>query len=256
MANSLKIQNLFSIEGRVAVITGGGAGGLGAQMAEGLVANGAKVYLVGRKESTLQEQVAKLDKISPGKAKYFAMNITIQEEIDKFVKFVEQSEDAIDLLVNNAGLAIWGPPASYLDPLDKLQAGLKASPVDDWKALIATNSWAPYMFTVSFLHLLARAAQKGDGRGSVVFITTIGTQSWNPHTNFAGYISTRTGAEHIARILAAKLLPHKIRVNILAPGIFPSNATSPNDPQGIANPSVASTLAPFKRAGTQEDLVG
>ncbi|TFY81179.1 hypothetical protein EWM64_g2831 [Hericium alpestre] len=261
MTSSPKVENMFSVEGRVALITvayhdsGGGAGGLGALMAEGLVANGARVYLVGRKEDTLKVEVSRLDKISPGKARHFAMDITVEEDVDKLVKFIEQYEDSLDFLVNNAGLSIFGPPASYLDPLDKLQANLKEPPLETWKACLATNSWAPYTLTVSFLHLLARAAQKG-GRGSVLFITASGTQSWNPNLKFSGYISTRVGAEHIARILAAKLTPHRIRVNVVVPGIFPSIATRPDDPQGLAYPNTVSHIVPFKRAGFPEELIG
>ncbi|KAA1466988.1 NAD(P)-binding protein [Dentipellis sp. KUC8613] len=243
---TLKIQSLFNVEGRVAVVTGGGAGGLGALMAEGLVANGVKVYICGRREQTLKAQIEKLNAIAPGKSRYIVADISKKDDIENLVKFVEKEDNTLDILIHNAAVTYFEKPANHRDSLETIQAAFKASDPENWRTMITANTWAPYMLTASFLHLLGRAASKGEGRGSVIIIGSGGTQTWNSFLPFEGYISTRAAQEHVAVLMASKLRQHKIRVNILSVGSFKSDTYPP----------LPGSVIPLQRAGSAEDLAG
>lgn len=114
------------------------------------------------------------------------------------------------------------PPSTYLDPLSELQASMANTAVDDWGSQFNIIAWSPYMMTVSFMHMLAKAATEGEGRGSVIMVSSIAARFWNPYWSIVGYSAAKAGLEHITRILATKLHLHKIRINTIAPGYFPS----------------------------------
>jgi len=248
------MASLFDVQGRVAIITGGGTG-LGIWVAEALVRGGAKVYITCRREQILKDAVTKLNGISQGRASYFVADVTNKDNIEGLVNFVEKTESSVDLLVNNA--AIYRPeiPSTFQDPLKELQESLKNTKVEDWTDQFAANTWAPYMVTVSFLHMLAKAAEKGAGRGSVVMVSSIAARFHNPYWSHASYSSTKLGLEQITRILATKLHLHKVRVNTIAPGYFPTPANPPEFEGAPAHESNRERI-PFRRNGGADDIAG
>jgi len=253
--SSLSLSALFSVQDKVALVTGGGTG-IGLCIAQGLVENGAKVYITGRREKVIQDAAAKLNASGPGKAVAIVADSSSKDSIQNLVRTIEASESHLDLLVNNAGIARAGTPSSHLDSIDKIQSAMWSSSPEEWKDQFLINSAGPYFVTVAFLHLLAKAAEKGDGSGSVVNITSIVSRIHSPFTAKFGYNASKAAAEQITRLLAAKVQKTHIRVNSVAPGYFPSEMNDPSNPHAPSNPENAKRNVPYGRAGTPEDIAG
>ncbi|KAL1745257.1 hypothetical protein HDZ31DRAFT_82056 [Schizophyllum fasciatum] len=250
------IAELFSVEGRVVVITGGGSG-LGYHMAEAFVKSGSKVYITGRREHVLQESAEKLNQLGPGTASYFAADMTSQDDIKKLVAFVESRETVVDVLINNSGIAFSDPTVSHLDTLERLQEVFSNSDPTKWDKVYRTNIWGPFAATVAFLHLLGAAAKArpNEGRGSVIMISSVNSNSWNPYMTGLAYNSSKAALNLVTKMLAAKIYPHGIRLNILSPGPFPTDMNDPTQEQGMTNPSNYHRL-PMGRVGSKEDIAG
>jgi 2-deoxy-D-gluconate 3-dehydrogenase len=100
------MQNLFSVQGKVAVVTGG-SGGIGAMIAEGFVKNGVKTYITARNEERLRSTAESLS--AHGECIAIASDLGSAEGVDAFAREIRVREEAIHILVNNAGAA-WGAP--------------------------------------------------------------------------------------------------------------------------------------------------
>jgi len=248
-------MSLFSVKDKVALITGGGTG-IGLYIAQGLVEGGAKVYITGRREQVIRDAAASLNASGPGRAVAIVADSSSKDSIQNLVKTFEASESHLDLLVNNAGILHREEEATHLDPIDKLQPAMWSPSLEEWKDQFLINSAGPYFVTVAFLHLLAKAAEKGDGSGSVVNITSIAARFHNPVWSATGYNASKAAAEQVTRILAAKVQKTHVRVNAIAPGYFSSQMDDASDPTAPASPEHANKYVPYGRAGTPEDIAG
>ncbi|TFY79887.1 hypothetical protein EWM64_g4120 [Hericium alpestre] len=193
-------QTLYGVHGRVAVITGG-ATGLGYWMAEAWVANGGKVYIVGRREAKLQEAVAKLNKIASNSAYSISADVSKQEDF-------------------------------------------------------LTQTWAHGEMTSALTPLLAGAAKKGEGRGSVILIGSPSGDIWNPLTKTDGNSVAKAGDHLLGKILATKLAGCGIRVNIISPGTFPSGMNDITQPRSPGHPDRVRDVVPLGRNGGADDIAG
>ena len=111
---SMKIQELFDVSGKVAIVTGGSRG-IGEMIASGFLANGVKVYITARKEAALIEKAKELSELHFGDCIPVPCDLSTMDGIDEFVKYIKSKEDHIDFLINNAG-ASWGEPyAEYAE---------------------------------------------------------------------------------------------------------------------------------------------
>ena len=104
----MKINNLFNVEGKVAVVTGGSRG-IGEMISAGFLANGVKVYITARKAPALIEKANELTEKYDQECIAIPCDLSSKEGIDDFVSQISQKEDGIDFLINNAGAA-WGEP--------------------------------------------------------------------------------------------------------------------------------------------------
>ncbi|TFY62098.1 hypothetical protein EVG20_g6826 [Dentipellis fragilis] len=244
------ITDLFSVAGRTAVITGGGAG-IGYSMAEAWVKNGGKVYINARREEPLKEAVAKLNAISKDSAFFVAADVATKEGVDKLVKDIASRESSIDVLVNNAGMGRFDTlePGAFLPTYDP----------DAWAQQFSLNTWSPAAITSAFAPLLVEAATKGEGRGSVILISSISDSMWYAASEMTGVLMTgyklsKVAETALTKILANKLVVHGVRVNVISPGTFPTPA---NDPSNEIMPSrQPEKHVPMKRNGTADDIAG
>ena len=111
---SMKIQELFDVSGKVAIVTGGSRG-IGEMIASGFLANGVKVYITARKEAALIEKAKELSELHSGDCIPVPCDLSTMDGIDEFVNYINSKEDHIDFLINNAG-ASWGEPyAEYAE---------------------------------------------------------------------------------------------------------------------------------------------
>ncbi|TFY66216.1 hypothetical protein EVG20_g4873 [Dentipellis fragilis] len=239
------VTDLFSAAGRVAVITGGGTG-LGFWMSEAWVKNGGKVYITGRREETLKAAVAKLNSIRKGSASYIQADVSIQAEINKLASELSVHEKAIDVLVNNAGVAGYDPNTS--------DAPLATFDSEAWVRQFTLHAWAPAAVTSALSPLLVEAAKKGEGRGSVILIGSIAEDFWFYSWPSNGYSVSKAAEAALAKTLANKLIGHGVRVNTIKPGTF---ATEMNDASvsgtGAHEDSVKRNV-PLKRNGAADDI--
>ena len=130
----MNLKNLFSIEGRVALVTGGSRG-IGEMIAAGFAENGAKVYISSRKADACDAAAAELSQ--HGECISFPADLSTEEGLASFVSALTEREDQIDILVNNAGAA-WG-------------ADLGEFPEIGFDKVLDLNVKAPFMLTQALL---------------------------------------------------------------------------------------------------------
>uniref|UniRef100_A0A0W0F6V2 Putative short-chain dehydrogenase n=1 Tax=Moniliophthora roreri TaxID=221103 RepID=A0A0W0F6V2_MONRR len=254
----LKAANWANLQGRIALVTGGGTG-LGLMMARGFAANGAKVYITGRREDVLREAVEQNKGLVA-----LQMDVTNKESIANGVKIVEEAESKLDILVNNAGHT--GPASLFLvdknAPENKNlgQALFDQHQFKEWQDIFALNSVSPFFVTTAFLPLLEKAARtRDDGQtSSVINISSIAGQL-RTSLSVIPYGSTKAALDHLTTLLATEFALHDIpvRVNGIAPGPFPSQLGGPEEVLSEMTkkpmPGAVNAL-PLKRPGKEEEI--
>ncbi|PSN70643.1 NAD(P)-binding protein [Corynespora cassiicola Philippines] len=261
-ASKLTAATLFSVNGIVAVVTGGGSG-IGLMITRALVANGAKtVYIVGRRESVLQ-QVAQ--ETNPNVVIPLVGDVTSQQSLLQLAANVESTTGYVNLVVANAG--IMGPrplktaPNEAPPSISEYRAHALETPMEEFTDTYNVNTTGVYYTTLAFLDLLDKGNQVGnmgsDWKSQVVATSSIGGFSRLKGASFA-YNSSKAAVTHMMKMLATSFVPYKIRCNVLAPGIFPSDLTGgifsnlgPGN-AGAFEPSVV----PAERAGEEDDIAG
>ena len=230
------ISSLFSVRGKVAVVTGGSRG-IGAMIASGLVRAGCRVYITARKQAECDARAAELSGF--GECVSVPANLGAPGGVDQLLEVVEAREDRLHVLVNNAG-ATWGAP-------------LEEYPLEAFDKLWNINVKAMFELTVRSLPLLRAAASVADP-GRVVNIGSIDGLTIPATENYA-YSTTKAGVHMLTRHLAHQLARDPITVNALAPGPFDSKmmAFVLDDP--AARAAVADRI-PLGRIGEPDDIAG
>jgi gluconate 5-dehydrogenase len=230
------IKQLFDLQGRTALITGGSRG-LGLQMAHALGEAGARVLLSSRKASDLEEATAEL-RAAGIDAQWIAADGQSEAECRRLAQeSLQRLGGQIDILVNNAGAA-WGAPA-------------EDHPVDAWDKVMNLNVRSYFILSQE----VARLSMIPRRRGSIINTASIAGLGGNPRDMKTIAYNTSKGAViNFTRALAAEWGAHGIRVNAICPGFFPSKMT-----QGTLKAMGEERLAahaPLGRLGDDEDLKG
>jgi NAD(P)-dependent dehydrogenase (short-subunit alcohol dehydrogenase family) len=228
--------DLFSVAGKVAVVTGGSRG-IGAMIAGGLVRAGCRVYITARKAAACDATAAELSAF--GECISVPLDLAAPGGVDRLVEAVSQREDRLHILVNNAG-ATWGAP-------------LEEYPLDAFDKLWNVNIKALFALTVQSLPLL-RAAASADDPARVINIGSIDGLGVPTLESYA-YSTTKAGVHMLTRHLASRLAAESITVNAIAPGPFESKmmAFALDDPQMRA--TIAASV-PLGRIGEPDDMAG
>ncbi|SLM40744.1 short chain dehydrogenase reductase [Lasallia pustulata] len=227
----LKSSKLFDVSNCTAVVTGGGTG-IGLMITQALVSNGAKVYITGRREEALNSVVDQYN-TGPGKILALPGDISKKDDVKRIADEVSSKESkGIHLLVNNAGIArddntkySGGKPD--FTSAQSISDHLWKSEPENWQETFQTNITAQFFTTAAFLPLLARGRGVTPGyTSSVVNIASIsGVMKGSSSGQFA-YATSKAGFIHLTRMMASTFAEAKIRVNCIAPGIFPSEMTA------------------------------
>ncbi len=227
-------QDLFSIEGKVAVVTGGSRG-IGLMIAEGYVKSGARVYISSRKAEVCDQVAAKLSE--GGECISVPADLSTEAEVQRLASTIAEREPGIHVLVNNAG-ATWGAPlAEYPDAaFDKI-----------W----AINIKAIFHLTRLLLPQLKAAASPEDP-ARVINIGSIDGLRVPWFENYA-YSASKAAVHMLTRHLAQSLVTDHINVNAIAPGLFPSKMTAF---VLETNEELATSQIPMGRAGGPDDMAG
>jgi NAD(P)-dependent dehydrogenase (short-subunit alcohol dehydrogenase family) len=230
----MKIEDLFSVRGKVALVTGGSRG-IGEMIARGYVENGAKVYISARNADACDALAKELS--AHGTCIPLAADLSRMDEIDRLAKELEGREKRLDILVNNAG-ASWG-------------ADFDSFPESGWDKVMDLNVKSIFFLTQRLRKLL-EAAGSSDNYARVINIGSIDGMHTSDLETYS-YAASKAGVLHLTRMMAKNLAKKYIAVNAIAPGYFPSKMTA-GIPQEFADASLNET--PMKRKGQPEDMAG
>ncbi|TCD64059.1 hypothetical protein EIP91_004567 [Steccherinum ochraceum] len=226
---SFAVQNLFNVDGQTCVVTGG-ATGIGLMIAQAFANNGARVYIVGRRAEALQAAVDKWgSSLAHPKGKMIPLtaDITDKASIEKLAKEIGGKEKKVDVLVNNAGISLGTSKVEKGDEsAEALQKELWAEKQENWEAVYRTNVIGYFFTTVAFLPLLS-AANSTNHTGAVINVSSISGITRTTQHHFM-YNVSKSATIQLNALLGQELSRAgvKIRVNSIAPGIFPSEMTT------------------------------
>lgn len=226
----MDIARLFSLEGRVALITGGSKN-LGRHMAEGFIAAGIdRVYITSRKPEACERTAAELGpKCIP-----LPMDVSSVEACKALAAAFAEREPKLDILVNNAGAA-WGAP-------------FEEFPEVGWDKVMDLNVKAPFFLTQA-LHPQLKAAASKAQPAKVINIGSIDGIRLNPWDTFS-YHASKAAILYLTKRMAATLIRDQINVTAIAPGAFASDMNRAARDHGEA---VAANI-PNRRIGVPEDM--
>lgn len=239
------MRDLFSIAGKVAIVTGGSRG-IGEMIAAGFLAAGAKVYISSRKTDVCDATAERLAAEHGGDCVSVPADLSQLDGINTLASAVQDNETEVDILVNNAG-ATWGAPLGEFPELG-------------WDKVMDTNVKGIFFLTQALLPLLEAGATHEDPArviniGSVDGIKTPGFDNFS-------YGASKAAVHHLTRVLAAHLVRRHIIVNAIAPGPFPSWMLSAGvgfggkvEGEGVDWDRVGRNN-PRGRVGTTEDIAG
>ena len=228
------MDDLFSVEGKTAVVTGGSRG-IGLMIARGLVEGGARVYISSRKTEVCERVAAELSEV--GECVALPADLSGEAACRRLSAAVREREQAVQVLVNNAG-ATWGAP-------------LEEYPGAAWDKLLELNLKAPFFLTRAMLPLLEAGAGPGDP-ARVINVGSIDGLRVPAMPTYA-YSASKAGLHHLTRVLARELGPRGVTVNAIAPGPFESKMMA--ETLRRFGDEIAAA-APLGRIGRPEDMAG
>ena len=224
------LDNLFSMQGKVCVVTGGSRG-LGAFMAQGFLEAGAKrVYITARKAEACLAAAEELSQF--GECVALVGDVATSEGVMALVKQLNEREQHIDVLVNNAGTA-WGAPFGQF-------------PEKGWDKVMDLNVKSPFFLTQALTPLLEKNATKDNS--SIAGIVGNGLDNYS-------YAVSKSAIHQLTRVLAKELVDKHIRVNAIAPGRFYSKMTEFLSEDKEAFEEELQSI-PMRRWGESTDIAG
>ncbi|KAI5121449.1 hypothetical protein M0805_009557 [Coniferiporia weirii] len=262
---SLKMDKLTDLTNKVALVTGGGTG-VGLMIAKGLASNGAKVYIAGRRLEVLQ-RAAELRFDGEGMLIPIHMDVTDKSSIIAVVDKIRSTDGKLDVLVNNA--ATDGPKtrASFVSdstaPKDQPLADYARQLFDiqsfeQWGDLARTNVASLFFVTTAFVGLLVASTHGKKGTMASVINITSGGAHTNLSYGYFAYVSLKAATSHLTQLLATdfSLKQAPIRVNAIAPGVFPSElgGTAEQLEEYTKTPMGALQPIPARRPGREEEM--
>ena len=225
-----RIANLFSLEGRTAIVTGGSRG-IGLALAEGFADAGANVVVASRKadavEAAVQAIVAR-----GGEAAGRATHLGKIDEVQALVDFTVETFGGIDIVVNNAATAL-ALPLGHLT-------------LDAWEKVFDVDLKGPVFLVEAALPHLAKS-----GRGSIINVLSAG--AFLPNANGSMYSAAKAALLSFTRSMAHAYVGQGIRVNALAPGTVDTDMVRNNPPEAQERMALASPMA---RMAAPEEMLG
>jgi len=258
--SGLTAERLFSVKGFICVVTGGGTG-IGLMATQTLAANGAKVYITGRRMEVLENAAKSHNPTHGGGGEIIPIgpcDVTKKDELESIVSQIESKEKHIDLLVAAAGISGAKAEPNSSDATE-LKKKLFAESEEEWSDAFNTNVTSVYFTTVAFLPLL-QASKKSHGHlsPSVIVISSMSGIMRHAQGHFS-YNAAKGATVHLAKMMSYEFKDVGVRVNSIAPGYFPSEMTTSESDE--ANKSNLGTdkidekgHVPMGRAGTDEEM--
>lgn len=226
------MDKLFSLEGRIALITGGSRG-IGRMIAAGFLAQGAKVYISSRKAQVCDQAASELAAL--GHCVSLPADVSTVAGALALATAFAAHEQRLDILVNNAGAA-WGAPFDDF-------------PESGWDKVVDLNLKAPFFLTQALAAHLRLAGKQRVAK--VINIASIDGVSVNPLETYS-YAASKAGLVHLTRRMALRLIQDNIAVTAIAPGAF---ASEMNRDARDRSAEVAAQI-PAGRIGLDQDMAG
>jgi len=230
----VNVRELFDLSGRVAIVTGGGAG-IGRQLAEALAELGADIVLCARRPERCEQAAAELSQLGV-RALGLRCDVSDKTEVDALVERTLDELGRLDIVVNNAGTS-WGAPAVE-------------HPLEAWQKVISVNLTGVFLVSQA-----AGRAMIERGGGKIVNIASTAAFGGLPSElmDAVAYNASKGGVVAFTRDLAVKWARHGIAVNAIAPGWFPTEMS-----RALLEQRAAGLLAeiPLGRFGGADDLKG
>jgi len=231
------LATLFSLDGKTALVTGGGSG-VGLMITRALVSAGAKVFIASRKLEACQAAAESLGDL-PGSCEAMQSDLQTEEGVNQLAESIGERSDGLDILVNNSGRS-WGAPLAQF-------------PWKAWNDVMTLNVTAPFTLTRQLIPLLARAARPEQPArviniGSVMGLVPHGMPAYS-------YSASKAALHHVTRFLANELAGQNITVNAIAPGPFPSDMTEFFLNRESGRRAVEKAI-PLNRLGAERDMAG
>ncbi|GHU52486.1 3-oxoacyl-ACP reductase [Bacilli bacterium] len=225
------LEKLFSLKGKVALVTGGGRG-IGQVVALGLAKAGADIAIISR---TGADETVKLIQDAGGKAYSLLADVTNEKEVDAALAQIVAKFGALHIVFNNAGICI------HKETLD--------ASIAEWRQVIDINLTGEYLVSRAAGRLMIEKGIKG----SIINMASMSGSIVNVPQWQASYNASKAGVIHMTRSLAAEWARYGIRVNSLSPGYIgtPMSADTPQELKDAWMP-----LIPAHRMGDPEELVG
>ena len=227
-------KNIFSLEGKNAVVIGG-AGGIGQGIALGMSEAGASLILASRNLNALETTAQEIKEATGNTVGFCVVDVTSEASMDELVSYAEQQFGRIDILINASGLNLKNSALEY--------------PMDDFDTIFAVNVKGTMIACKKFGNKM-----KAQGGGSIVNLSSVrGIRGYGGGNS--AYCATKGAVELMTKALAIELAPYNIRVNALGPALV----ITPGTVHIKNNPELAEkyrSIVPLGRIGEAEDMVG
>ncbi|KAH9876277.1 hypothetical protein J1614_004156 [Plenodomus biglobosus] len=257
--SDLRVEKLFSVKDYVCVITGGGSG-IGLMAAQALAANGAKVYITGRRQEVLEnaakshspDQGGQIIPLGP-------YDVTKKPDLERMYEELSKKEKYINLLIAAAGIS-----GEKGEPDSEKATDMKAKLWDNetfegWNETYNTDVTAVYFTTVVLLPLLQAGTEShGHLSASVIVISSMSGIMKDAQGHFS-YNAAKGGTVHLTKLMSGEFQKLRIRVNSIAPGYFPSEMTAKESDEKQKSELPDEKIqekghVPMKRAGSDEEM--
>ncbi|KAF7161876.1 hypothetical protein CNMCM6106_008992 [Aspergillus hiratsukae] len=258
--HDLEAATLFEVKGYVAVVTGA-SNGVGLMAAQTLAANGARVYIIGTREEildTIGEKYSFNGQITP-----LPGDTSTTDGIRGLAAELTRAESkGINILINSAGVTseprakATSSDLDFTDP-DAVSRWMTRDGADAWRIAYAGNVWSHHFLTAALLPLLVKGAKAAPGHSSTVLnvASVAGVTKTHSQGQFA-YSSSKAALIHLTREWAHTFVPLGVRVNCIAPGVFPNEITmgrGDEDRRARREEDVGERL-PAGRVGRESDI--
>jgi NAD(P)-dependent dehydrogenase (short-subunit alcohol dehydrogenase family) len=236
---SLHQVNLFSLQGKTALVTGG-SGGIGRMASIGLMRAGASVLIASRKGDMCIAAAAELNALGlPGSATGFGGDVSTEEGVLALAEAVKERTDVLHILVNNAGIA-WAVVNEDF-------------PFNAWSKVMNVNNAGLFTLTQKLLPLMIESSTKDDPARVVNVGSVMGTVPLAEGTY--AYAASKAAVHHITKFMAAEYAAKHVTFNAIAPGPFASKMTAfATSDEG--NREKIGAAIPLGRMGRDDDIAG